>query len=153
MAKSTIKIDLTDIEGYYDAYRFSAAKAKTTALAVARQWALQTEGMYKSSVPYGNGFHSVKRMRKYKAGDEGYDGHAYSDTRETSTGFHVEVGHQCFIARFLEAGTKAHETYPGKTVRGIKGSKALDKVMKSRKPILEQNLSKAFTELIGRRKI
>ena len=145
--KNGFSVDLSSIENYTSKLLRLGAEAKNIATDVATDWGNKTEMVYRSKISYGNGF---KRTR-YKS----YT--AYNSTQATKEGFKTEVGHEHFVARFLEVGTRAHTitTHRGnKTqeigVKGIKGSQALKKSIEEQLPTLVNDIGEALKDKIDK---
>lgn len=143
--KNGFSIDLSQIDGYIGDLLRLGHDAKEIATDVATDWGNRTEQVYRSKISYGNGF----RRSKYKGLA------AYNQTNETKTGFEVEIGHEHFVAKFLEVGTKAHTITTrrgGKTqeirVKGIKGSQALKKSIEEQLPTLVNDIGEALKDKI-----
>lgn len=145
--KSGFSVDLSSIENYTSKLLRLGAEAKNIATDVATDWGNKTEMVYRSKISYGNGF----RRSKYKGLT------AYNSTQATKEGFRTEIGHEHFVARFLEVGTKAHTitTHRGGKVqeirvKGIKGSGALKKSIEEQIPELVNNISEALKNKIDK---
>lgn len=143
--KNGFSVDLTSIENYTSKLLRLGVEAKNIATDVATDWGNKTEMVYRSKINYGNGF----RRSKYKGLT------AYNQTNETKEGFKVEIGHEHFVAKFLEVGTRAHTitTHRGGKVqeirvKGIKGSGALKKSIEEQIPELVSNISEALKNKI-----
>lgn len=145
--KNGFSVDLSQIENYTSKLLRLGSEAKNIATDVATDWGAKTEMVYRSKISYGNGF---KRTR-YKGLT------AFNATQPTKEGFRTEVGHEHFVARFLEVGTKAHTITTkrgGKTqeirVKGIKGSQALKKSIEEQLPTLVNDIGEALKDKIDK---
>lgn len=145
--KNGFSVDLSQIENYTSKLLRLGSEAKNIATDVATDWGAKTEMVYRSKITYGNGFHRTK----YKGLT------AFNATQATKEGFKTEVGHEHFVARFLEVGTKAHTINTkrgGKTqeirVKGIKGSGALKKSIEEQLPTLVNDIGEALKDKIDK---
>lgn len=143
--KNGFSVDLSQIENYTSKLLRLGSEAKNIATDIATDWGNKTEMIYRSKISYGNGF---KRTR-YKS----YT--AFNATQATKEGFRTEIGHEHFVAKFLEVGTKAHTITTrrgGKTqeirVKGIKGSGALKNAIEEQLPVLITDISEALKNKI-----
>jgi len=135
-----IKIDLNEIEGIAFALGSAKDKVTETVKRVASEWGKDTQ------INYDNrSGHAVINGQK-----------SFSEVTELrSNGLRVSVGHESFIARFLEVGTKNHpiphrqgKGWAVANVKGIKGNKALSKAVSVNKKLLVEQLQKAVEETI-----
>ena len=142
MGKKYLKINLSKINNLHFAMQQFPDVARGRLQAVMEQWARDTQKDYDDLAGYGSGLHgkqSFYEVRSEKSGNSLY----------------VAVGHQSYIARFLEVGTKAH-LIPHKKgnasyvvrVKGIKGTKALGKVWNKRKREITLRISKEINEIL-----
>ena len=76
-------------------------------------------------------------------------------TENSGNSLYVAVGHNSYIARFLEVGTKVHliphrkgSKYYVVNVKGIRGTKALGKVWNKRKREITLRISKEINDLL-----
>lgn len=65
------------------------------------EWVRNTKKEYDSATGYGNGFKSMPRYSYLKS-------FSLVEKAKKGNGLYVAVGHECFVARFLEVGTDTH---------------------------------------------
>lgn len=148
--KKNVSVKMENINGV--AYSLKTFREKTISeLAnVMTEWGQHTKNEYDALTGYGNGFVHSKygNEQSFSIVEKGYG----------KAGLTVAVGHECFIARFLEVGTKAHAISHKKggkvirtvNVRGIKGSKALSKVISRNIKQVPERVEKAIKNLMER---
>lgn len=142
--KKSAQMSLNKIDGFAYALRRAPDKLKERLQSAMDAWAAAAQGDYDSATGYGGGF---SRM----------SGKSYHlvEPRKKGAGIYAAVGHASYIARFLEAGTRAHAIahrqgrgYAVAQVRGIKGSKALSKVWNGRLREIPAIIEGAVKEII-----
>ena len=142
MVKKFLKINLSKIKRLHFAMQQFPDIARGRLQSVMEQWARETQSDYDALSGYGNGLrgkHSFHEVRNEKSGNT----------------LRVSVGHNSYIARFLEVGTKAH-LIPHKKgsksyvvrVKGIKGTKALGTVWNKRKKEITLRISEVVNDLL-----
>lgn len=150
--KSKINLNLEEIYEFHKKFRESPTKVRDAIREVAEKWGNETEQTYRDKITYAMGFKSKPDHRNKKT---------YYDVEiVTSDRLDIRVGHNSFLAKFLEVGTKDHEikhakrgqTYPRDVtahVRGIKGSKALAKAFKEKHNLLVSEIQKSLSEILS----
>jgi hypothetical protein len=139
MARKSIKIDLSEVENFIYYMQNVPTKVMEIATKASEKWAANTETEYANRIPYANGFKRSKDPRGRNAST------FHSVYPTSSTSFRVAVGHEWYIAKFLEVGTKPHNIRRGEgSIRhpGFSGSKALQKVMNTNKKDLSSAIEK-----------
>lgn len=138
MAKRKMKIDLNQIDNFAYALQTMKAEVAQRVREVAEKWAAGTKSRYDSV----SGHATIKGKKSFYR------------VEEKRKALYVAVGHESYIARFLEVGTKSHEILHRQgngislaRVRGIKGNKALAKAIKGNEPLLNEMIGEAV-ELI-----
>lgn len=135
-----IKIDLNEIEGIAFALGSAKDKVTETVKRVASEWGKDTQ------INYDNrSGHAVINGQK-----------SFSEVTELrSNGLRVSVGHESFIARFLEVGTKNHpiphrqgKGWAVANVKGIKGNKALSKAVSANKGKIIEVVEHAINDVL-----
>ena len=106
----TVKIDLSEINELIYKLQSSSDTVMNIIRESAAKWSETTEGDYASKIPYKNGFRRAKNSRD----------------RNSSTFHHVSskggnnvtisIGHESYIARFLEVGVKSHDIQQGNRI-------------------------------------
>lgn len=148
--KKNVSIKMENISGVAYSLKMFPEKAISELTNVMGEWGQHTKSEYDALTGYGSGFsHS-------KYGNEQSFSIIKRETRRA--GLMVAVGHECFIARFLEVGTKAHTISHKKdgkiirtvNVRGIKGSKALAKAINRNIKEVPRRVEKAIKNLMER---
>ena len=131
--KNGISVDLSGLEEQINSLMFLSNNAQEIVTEAGKSWAESTENLYCSKISYGNGFRRANpRYRGLTA---------FSNAQpDGNKGVKMEVGHENFIAKFLEVGTSSHKI-PGRgekpyTVGGIQGSGALKKAVEQNLPTL-----------------
>lgn len=120
------RLDMIQLEGFVKALNESPDKIRTRLYEISQKWGEKTRRAYSRRISYAMGFNKPSHSNKRTF---------FSVEAENNNGkLTISVGHESFIARFLEVGTKAHvishKSRDGKkivesNVKGIKGSKAL----------------------------
>lgn len=137
-------IDLNKIKRFTYTLQLAPEKLRNELTITMQKWAADTKAAYDSKTGYPNGFQHIK-------------GKSFYTVQEATSfnGIYVSVGHEAYIARFLEVGTKAHAIPHRKSkppyvvhVSGIKGSKALSDAWNSRKKNAIESIEKAVTSVI-----
>jgi hypothetical protein len=140
MARKTISIDLTEVNNFVYHMQNAPTKVMEIATKASEKWAANTETEYANRIPYANGFKRSKDPRGRNAST------FHSVYPTSSTSFTVAVGHEWYIAKFLEVGTKPHNIRRGENgvIRhpGFSGTKALQKVMNTNKKDLSSVIEK-----------
>ena len=138
-------INLNKINGFIYALQVAPEKVKSNIKLAVDEWARDTKSAYDSAISYTSGF-SKAPGRSF----------AVVERAKKFDGLYVSVGHEAYIARFLEVGTKAHDIphKNGQTpfvvhVSGIKGSKALSKAWNRNRSELKTAINKAVTYTIN----
>lgn len=142
--RSKANINLNKMQGFIYAFQRAPDKVREGLRGAMDKWAASTQGDYDSATGYGGGFANAKGSSFKKV----------EDTKK-GKGLYVAVGHEAYIARFLEVGTKAHDVphkRGGKAwvirVSGIKGSKALSKVWDRRSKEIPEAIEKVISDAI-----
>lgn len=142
--RSKAYINLNKMQNFVYAFQRAPYKVREGLRSAMDKWAASAQGEYDSATGYGSGFANVKGSSFAKV----------EDTKK-GKGLYVTVGHEAYIARFLEVGTKAHDV-PHKRgskawvirVSGIKGSKALSKVWDKRRKEIPEAIEKVIKNAI-----
>lgn len=137
-------INLNRFQNFAYALQRAPEKMRNDLREAMDRWAAATQGDYDSAVSYGTGFARVKGRSFHKVEDA-----------EKNKGMYVSVGHEAYIARFLEVGTKAHDIphqrngrYWIAHVSGIKGSKALSNVWDKRRKEIPKTIKDVIKKAI-----
>lgn len=149
MAKKTFRLDMTQLEDFVKALSESPDKVRTRLYEISQKWGEKTRQSYAGRISYASGFNK----RGHSGKKTFFSVEASSDNNKLT----ISVGHESFIARFLEVGTKAHEI-PHKSrggkkivvsnVKGIKGSKALSKAYKEEYDSLGKTIESEINKLL-----
>lgn len=131
---------ISDLEGLSGDFKSIVASAS-------RKWAKSTEKEYSQKIPYANGFSQFPGEK------------TFSKVTTKPDHIQVSVGHECFLARFLEVGTTSHNvtrtTKNGKRVTnhvsGIRGTHALDKAFDSKMPDLLVEIDKKIQQELSKK--
>lgn len=119
MEFNTIKFDITEVNDLLEKWKNAPTEIKNRAGTICRTWASKTKRDYRSSINYGDG------LRRAPASA---NGKAYSKVTIKDNSLRVEVGHESFIAKFVEVGTRPHRIQTNRaTIQhpGISGTHAL----------------------------
>ena len=142
--RNKANINLNKVHDFVYAFQRAPEKVRDGLREAMDKWAATTQGDYDSATGYGSGFANTKGSSFKKV----------EDTKK-GKGLYVSVGHEAYIARFLEVGTKAHDIphkRNGKAwvvrVSGIKGSKALAKVWNSHSKEIPAAIEKVIQDVI-----
>lgn len=122
----TVKIDLSEIDELIYKLQSSSSSVMNIVRESAAKWSETTEGHYASKIPYKNGFRRAKNSR-----DRNSSTFHHVSTRG-SNNIMISIGHESYIARFLEVGVKPHDIQQGKRVLkhpGFTGTKTLRKTI------------------------
>lgn len=137
-------INLSRINNFIYALQVAPDKVRNNIKAAVDMWAKNTKAAYDSSISYAGGFSKIPGKSFEKV-----------ETAKKFHGLYVSVGHEAYIARFLEVGTKAHDIPHKKNkipftihVSGIKGNKALSKAWNRNTSELKDAINKAVIESI-----
>lgn len=145
-----IWLDLNQIDNFAYALRKNKETVAQKLREVCDRWGTMTKSDYENRISYAGGFGSRGQRGKRAF-------YSVEIARSVENGIHVSVGHESFIAKFLEVGTQPHEIIHkdrnGKnpvvaTVSGIKGSKALSKAYTEKRKILSQMIESEINKLI-----
>ena len=137
-------IDLNKINNFTYAFLRAPEKIQNGLREAMDRWSASVQGEYDSATSYGKGFQKAKGASFHKV-----------ENAEKSKGLHVSVGHEAYIARFLEVGTKAHDIphkrgsrYWTVHVSGIRGSRALSGIWDKRKKEIPQAIEEVVKKAI-----
>lgn len=145
MSRKKFKIDLNKIENFAYALQTASLEIKPRLEAALKKWASETKADYDSK----SGHARLLGKDSFYQVEEAY----------SVNGLHVSVGHESFVAKFLEVGTKPHEivrksrngkSYVSAKVSGIKGNRPLSKVFNRRRKeipnIIHEEIEKILKE-------
>ena len=149
MAKKTFRLDMTQLADFVKALNESPDKVRTRLYEISQKWGEKTRMAYASKIPYALGFNK----RGHNNRKTFFSVEASNDNDKLT----ISVGHESFIARFLEVGTKAHEI-PHRSrgskkivvsnVSGIKGSKALSNAYKEQYDSLGKTIETEINKIL-----
>jgi hypothetical protein len=144
MARKTISIDLTEVNNFVYHMQNAPSTVMSLAMEASNEWAVEAEAEYANRIPYANGF---KRSKDPKGRSSSTFHSVY---RNSNTNFSVGVGHEWYIAKFLEVGTKPHNIRRGENgvIRhpGMPGTKALQKAVNANKKNLPTKIEKKLDD-------
>lgn len=143
------KMDLAAMNEFLYVLQQAPDKVRSGLAEVADKWGEMTRDSYRSKIQYAMGFKSKPKH----AGKTPF----YEVEWKNDNGLKINVGHQSFIAKFLEVGTKDH-SIPHYTrnknvrtvafVRGITGSKALAKAFRERNDALGKLVADKINDIL-----
>lgn len=147
--KKYAKIDLSKIKGLSYAMQLASRNIKSEIEEQLIDWAQDTKNKYDTTTGYGSGF---KRHAKYR----GLKSFYIVEQSNKYNGFYVAVGHECFIAKFLEVGTKSHVIRQNKrgiefTVSGIVGRRPLSNIWNKNQNNIMERIEGVVQKAISRR--
>ena len=147
--KKYTKIDLNNLKGFAYAFQFASDSINSELLNQMNDWAQATKKEYDAITGYGNGF---KRKPQYAY----LKSFSLVEKATKGNGLYVAVGHECFIARFLEVGTDTHTIKQKQrgiefSVKGIHGSKALSKIWNANQKNIPEQIENMVKNAIFRR--
>lgn len=146
--KKYAKIDLTEIKGLRYALQFASKSIQSEIDMQLREWAESTKKQYDMATNYGNGFKSNPKYSSLKS--------FYTVIKSNKfNGFYVAVGQECFIAKFLEVGTKPHIIKQKQrgiefAVSGILGNRSLSNVWNKNQSNISERIEKIVQKTISR---
>ena len=140
--KNIIKIDISQVINFRKNIQNCSSLVQGRLASAMERWASETKNDYDVRTGYGSGLKGNKSFYIVEASKK-------------TDGLYVAVGHESFIARFLEVGTKAHtirHIHGTKivvaNVKGIKGSKALGKAFNARRKKIADLIQKEINDIL-----